>query len=204
MACHISVRDIDFHASTDGVRIRVFTDVPSHLFVRLSSQTPRIHKTPSIRRGVAFAEDVRFCFTVFEDNEQEEPGDTIEHTWWKKNWPPCTTKWLYVWGSRSGEVCVSTTAPFKYHNDGYAPVPHLVLVFLEPWTHLLPPPPPMVSIFVEPWTYFPPLPPPMVRILTEPWSDGAPVMSLIFTEPWSYETPPMPPMVQIFTEPWSS
>ncbi|MBA7532493.1 hypothetical protein ES705_24719 [subsurface metagenome] len=78
---------------------------------------------PSIRRGVAFAEDVRFCFTVFEDNEQFESGDTLEHTWWKKNWPVCTTKWLYVWGMRSGETCLSTTAPFKYHNTGEAPVP---------------------------------------------------------------------------------
>ncbi len=78
---------------------------------------------PSIRRGVAFAEDVRFCFTVFEDNEQFESGDTIEHTWWKKDWPVCTTKWLYVWGMRSGETCLSTTAPFKYHNDGVSPVP---------------------------------------------------------------------------------
>ncbi|MBA7530859.1 hypothetical protein ES705_23070 [subsurface metagenome] len=78
---------------------------------------------PSIRRGVAFAEDVRFCFTVFEDNEQFESGDTLEHTWWKKDWPVCTTKWLYIWGLRSGETCLSTTAPFKYHNDGVSPVP---------------------------------------------------------------------------------
>ncbi len=78
---------------------------------------------PSIRRGVAFAEDVRFCFTVFEDNEQFESGDTLEHTWWKEAWPVCTTKWLYIWGKRAGETCVSTTAPFKYHNDGVEPVP---------------------------------------------------------------------------------
>ncbi len=82
-----------------------------------------MHMQPSIRRGVAFAEDVRFCFTVFEDNEQHEPGDTVEHTWWKESWPVCTTKWLYIWGSRSGEVCVSTTAPFSYHNDGQSPLP---------------------------------------------------------------------------------
>jgi len=136
VTCHISVRDIDFHASTIGVRIRVTTDAPCHLWVRLSSQTPRIHKKPSLRRGVAFAEDVRFCFTVFEDNEQEEPGDTVDHTWWKPDWPVCTTKWLYVWGSRSGEVCVSTTAPFKYHNDGVDPIE--------------PPPPPEPEIF-ENW-----------------------------------------------------
>ncbi|MBA7677039.1 hypothetical protein ES703_85287 [subsurface metagenome] len=133
MPCQISVRDIDFHASTEGVRIRAWTDTPSHLFVRLSRKRPWIHKKPSLRRGVAFAEDVRFCFTVFEDNEQEESGDTLEHTWWKKDWPVCTTKWLYVWGMRSGETCLSTTAPFKYHNDGVDPIE--------------PPPPPEPELF---------------------------------------------------------
>ncbi len=133
MPCHISVRDIDFHPSTTGVRIRVTTDVPSHLFVRLSLVEPRIHMQPSLRRGVAFAEDVRFCFTVFKDNEQYEAGDTLTHTWWKTSWPVCTTKWLYVWGKRAGETCVSTTAPFKYHNDGVDPVE--------------PPPPPVPELF---------------------------------------------------------
>ncbi|MBA7576459.1 hypothetical protein ES708_18300 [subsurface metagenome] len=151
MACHISVRDIDFHPSETGVRIRVTTDVPSHLFIRLSSQTPRIHKTPSLRRGVAFAEDVRFCFTVFEDNEQNEWGDTLEHTWWKENWPACTTKWLYVWGMRAGETCVSTTAPFKYHNTGIEPVPTWGLIFHELWSIVFPPPPELTQLFREPW-----------------------------------------------------
>lgn len=151
MGCHISVRNIDFHPSDTGVRICVTTDVPAHLFVRLSSQTPRIHKKPSLRRGVAFAEDVRFCFTVFEDNEQNEWGDTLEHTWWKENWPACTTKWLYVWGMRSGEVCVSTTALFKYHNTGLEPVPPWGLIFHEPWTGLVPPPLEFQQIFFETW-----------------------------------------------------
>ncbi|MBA7537621.1 hypothetical protein ES705_29890 [subsurface metagenome] len=152
MACHISVRDIDFHPSDTGVRIRVTTDVPSHLFVRLSLKEPWVHMKPSIRRGVAFAEDVRFCFTVFEDNEQNEWGDTLEHTWWKENWPPCTTKWLYVWGMVAGEVCVSTTAPFKYHNTGIEPVPTWGLIFHEPWSIIFPPPLELQLLFLEPWT----------------------------------------------------
>ncbi len=168
MPCHISVRDIDFHPSDTGVRIRVTTDVPSHLFVRLSLQEPWVHMKPSIRRGVAFAEDVRFCFTVFEDNEQVEPGDTINHTWWKNSWPVCTTKWLYVWGSRSGEVCLSTTAPFKFHNDGVAPVPPTGLLFIEPWSGLFPPPPVMELLFLEPWTAYAPS---FQQLFLEPWTD---------------------------------
>ncbi|MBA7576076.1 hypothetical protein ES708_17913 [subsurface metagenome] len=165
MACRISVRDIDFHASVDGVRIRVTTDVPSHLFVRLSSQTPRIHRKPSLRRGVAFAEDVRFCFTVFEDNPQNEWGDTLEHTWWKPSWPVCTTKWLYIWGMRAGEICISTTAPFKYHNDGVEPVLPWMMLFHEPWTREWVPPLPMVQLVYEPWTEYG-----ITRLFYEPWT----------------------------------
>ncbi len=167
MTCYISVRDIDFHSSSDGVRIRVTTDVASHLWLRLSSKHPWVHRKPSLRRGVAFAEDVRFCFTVFEDNEQEETGDTLNHTWWKPNWPICTTKWLYVWGMRAGETCVSTTAPFKYHNDGISPVPHVALLLLEPWTGYYPPPPTFELVFLEPWTLYSPG---MEELFVEPWT----------------------------------
>lgn len=77
-----------------------------------------------------FATDIRFCFTVFEDNEQFEAGDTLTHTWYKPDWPFCTTKWLYLWGSSAGQTCVSTTPPFKYHNAGVNPVPTPDLMFV--------------------------------------------------------------------------
>ncbi|MBA7611132.1 hypothetical protein ES703_18351 [subsurface metagenome] len=182
MACHISVRDIDFHPSDTGVRIRVFTDVPSHLFIRLSLIKPLIHKQPSLRRGVAFAEDVRFCFTVFEDNEQNEWGDTVEHTWWKPDWPVCTTKWLYVWGSRSGVVCVSTTAPFQYHNDGVAPVPPWGLIFHEPWSRIFPEPFEMGLIFLETWDEEGYL---GEQKFYEPWGEDPFKLGQIFLEEWS-------------------
>ena len=123
MSVHFSVRDVLFTPSTTGVRIIATTDIPCHLYCRLSSEKPWIHKTPSLRRGVQFAEDVRFCFTVYEDNEQYEAGDTNIHTWWKTDWPPSTTKYFYFWGTIGIEVSVSTTPYFKYHNDGLEPVP---------------------------------------------------------------------------------
>ena len=123
MAVHFSVRDVLFTPSTAGVRIIATTDIPCHLYCRLSSEKPWIHKTPSLRRGVQFAEDVRFCFTVYEDNEQYEAGDTNIHTWWKSDWPVCQTKYFYFWGTIGIEVSVSTTPFFKYHNDGVSPVP---------------------------------------------------------------------------------
>ena len=107
----------------EGVRIVVTTDVASHIFVRLSLKPPWIHKKPSLRRGLWLNDDVRFCFTVFEDNEQAEDGDTLTHTFWKPDWPACTTKWLYLWGKISGEVCQSTSPIFEHHNDGLDPIP---------------------------------------------------------------------------------
>ncbi len=123
MPCRISIRDVTFTPSTDGVRIVVETDVPCILYCRLSEKEPWIHKKPSLRRGVQFAEDVRFCFTVFEDNEQHEQTETYFHTFWKPSWPVCKTKWLYFWGTISGDTCISTSPIFKYHNDGVSPVP---------------------------------------------------------------------------------
>jgi len=123
MPCHISFRDVDFHASTTGVRIVVTTDIPCHIYCRLSLKHPWIHKKPSYRRGMWLNDDVRFCFTVYEDNEQYEAGDTLIHTFWKPNWPYCTTKWCYFWGKVAGVECVSTSPIFKYHNDGVSPIP---------------------------------------------------------------------------------
>lgn len=123
MPGHISVRDVQFTPSTKGVRIIVTTDVPSILYCRLTSEEPWIHKKPSLRRGVQFAEDVRFCFVVYEDNVQYEATETLIHTFWKEDWPPCTTKWCYFWGTISGEASISTSPFFKYHNTGISPVP---------------------------------------------------------------------------------
>jgi len=112
-------------------------------------------------------DDVRFCFTVFEDNEQNEWGDTLEHTWWKDNWPACTTKWLYVWGMCAGETCVSTTPPFQYHNTGIDPVATWGLIFHEPWSRTLPPPLEFQLIFRDPWGEEPLE---LYQIFYEPWT----------------------------------
>lgn len=73
--------------------------------------------------------ELRFCFTVYEDNEQEEAGDTLTHTWIKPDWPPCTTKYFYLWGKVAGVTCVSTSPPFKHHNSYVAPAEQEVTLF---------------------------------------------------------------------------
>lgn len=178
MAEHISVRNVEFTGMPVTVLIVVTTDIPCHLYCRLTSKLPWIHKKPSLRRGVQFAEDVRFCFTVFKDNEQLEPGDTLTHTWLKPDWPYCTTKHCYFWGYVGGLVSQSSSPIFTYHNT--AP-----LIIWEPWTRLFAPEPELELYFVEPW-------------------GGYPGFILLYLEEWTRLPVGPPEYEQYFLEEWSS
>ncbi|MBA7535662.1 hypothetical protein ES705_27920 [subsurface metagenome] len=176
VANHVSYRDVQFSDLDIGVTITVITDVPSHLFCRLTRKPPHIHKKPSLRRGVAFAEDVRFCFTVFWDNEQEEAGDTLIHTFRKPAWPVCETRWVYFYGHVAEQISPSTSPLFKHHR------------LLGPYTIL----------FQEPWSAAGP-PPWDILLFEETWSYTG--FRIVFFEPWSEEAPPT--HVLLFSEPWS-
>lgn len=121
MQPHFSVRDVIYTPSEDSVKIVVETDVPCYLICRQTSEAPRIHKKPVLRRGEWLADDVRFCFVVFQDHYQEEAEEGLIHTFIKPDWPPCTTRWLYFWATINGEPCASTSAIFQYHNTYEVP-----------------------------------------------------------------------------------
>ncbi|MBA7675403.1 hypothetical protein ES703_83636 [subsurface metagenome] len=113
--CFISVRDVTQTQIITGYRIVVTTDIPCHLYMRWSINPPEYHTVPSYRRGVFMHGDRYFCFTAYRDNEQEEPGDTLFHTFIKTGWPHCQTRYFYFWGMVGALVCKSTTAVFKKH-----------------------------------------------------------------------------------------
>ncbi|MBA7535545.1 hypothetical protein ES705_27803 [subsurface metagenome] len=100
----------------------MITDTASHCWCRVSSNPPRIHKKSVKRRGTDFMSELRFCFTVYIDIDQLEPGDTTTHTFVVPDWPYCTTRYFYFWGSVDSVTCVSTSPPFHYHN-AYSYVP---------------------------------------------------------------------------------
>lgn len=117
MADYFSIRDVSWVLSIDSVTIEVITDVPCHLYMRWTLVRPRIHSKSSIRRGLAQMKDVRFCFVIYHDNEQEEAGDTLIHTFVKPDWPVCEIRWFYFWGEVNAVVSPSTSPLFKLHND---------------------------------------------------------------------------------------
>ena len=149
---------------TDGYKFVVKTDVPCHLWLRWTTTPPRRHSKPIYKRGIYLRGDIRFCFVTFTDNEQEEEGDTLIHTFYKHDWPICQTRYFYFHGTIQSEKSLSVTALFKKHFQrlGY------LLVFEEPWTLPIPPTPPpeLELLFTEPWTIVEP----WVRLHLEEWT----------------------------------
>jgi len=110
-----SVRDVQFSQELTGYIITVTSDTPCHLFMRWTTEQPRTHVDPKWKRGYPFPAKIRFCFVVYKDNEQEEVGDTLEHTFLKLDWPHCQTRYFYFWGTINGEVSPSESPLFEKH-----------------------------------------------------------------------------------------
>ncbi|MBA7677640.1 hypothetical protein ES703_85900 [subsurface metagenome] len=134
----------------DGFKIIVTTNVPCHLWMRWTVQEPRVHSKPVYRRGIQMHTDVYFCFTVYTDNEQQEPGDTIIHTFIKRDWPVCETRYFYFTGTIDGEPIPSTTAIFSKHAAPLEAPPAFTLAFLDQYT-ILPDPPVFTLALDEHW-----------------------------------------------------
>ncbi|MBA7708582.1 hypothetical protein ES703_117484 [subsurface metagenome] len=122
---HWALLDLVTSYLDEGFRIVATTDVPCHLYCRMSRQPPHKHVVPSPRRGTYWTGEIRFCFVVFEDNEQVEPGDTLVHTWLKYDWQHCQTRWFYFVGTQGGLTSVSETAYFHLHYID--PLPNVTL-----------------------------------------------------------------------------
>lgn len=110
-----SLRNLTHAYLCDGFKITAYTDVPCHLWMRWSNNPPQLHDMPVLRRGLFMHGDRYFCFTAYRDNEQEELGDTTVHTFIKRNWDVCESRWFYFYGRVSADWCKSTTPPFYLH-----------------------------------------------------------------------------------------
>lgn len=59
--------------------------------------------------------DVYYCFTAYQDIEQEEAGDTLTHTFIMSDWPACESRWFYLWGTIAGEASPSESPIWGRH-----------------------------------------------------------------------------------------
>ena len=99
----------------DGVRITLITDTWVHLWLRWTKRKPLTHPMPLVRRGLSLPNATRFCFVAFHENEQLEPGDTYIHTYIKKPWKVCETRYFYFIGKIDGAESPSASPIFNFH-----------------------------------------------------------------------------------------
>lgn len=114
-SCFFSVRSLTQTQLIDGFKIVVTTNTPIHLYMRWTTVKPQYHTIPVYRRGLLMHGDRYVCFVAYKENEQEEVGDTLIHTFIKTAWPDCQTRWFYFWGKVGAMVCRSTSAVFEKH-----------------------------------------------------------------------------------------
>lgn len=74
-----------------------------------------MHPRPTIVRGLTILQIPYYCFTVYEDNEQYQSGDTYHHTFIKEPWATCETRYFYFLGTIGGVESPSTSPIYSKH-----------------------------------------------------------------------------------------
>ncbi len=141
------------------------TNTPCHLSMYWTTKQPWVHRKERIVRGLTVPWDAYWCFAAWTENEQEEPGDTLAHTFVKPGWQYCETRWFCFRGTVEGVLSPSDSPIFSKHYD-------------KRWTWG----------FLEPWTWLGDLPPDFTLFLKEYWTwhgDAQPGWSIIHTEYWT-------------------
>lgn len=110
----------------EGFKVVVTTDTPCHAYMRYSLTPPRKHKVTRYRRGLAVPWNTYYCFVAWKENEQEEKGDTLIHTFIKENWPFCQTRWFYFTASKRMYPTPSASPIYRLHRDT-EPTPYPVI-----------------------------------------------------------------------------
>jgi len=164
MTPHWALKEIHQEVTKTGIKIMIWTFQPCHLWMRWTTTEPQYHPVQRTLRGLPLMTDRSFCFVAYQDNEQEEDGDTYVHTFIKEPWAHCETRWFYFHGRMASEHSPSTSAIFEKHRFA----PEWWIIILEPW-QVTPEPPPFTRLILEPWT-FDPSPPIFERIIYERWT----------------------------------
>ena len=94
------------------------TDRPVHVWLRWTEKPPLMHLQSLVRRGLGVMKDPYYCFTVYQDIEQNEAGDTLHHTFSWPSWYDCLTRWFLFWGTTGGVKTPTQWGIFSKHYTG--------------------------------------------------------------------------------------
>lgn len=140
--------DIQQYLLSNGFMILILTNVPCHLTMHWTTIEPKTHKVARVVRGLPAPEGAYFCFDVQDTNEQEEDGDTLYHSFIKRDWPLCQTRY-FAFTATINEIESPSSSPIFSKHMKEPSVPSL---FFETWT----PPPEIIPtfniLFTELWS----------------------------------------------------
>lgn len=100
------------------------TDTASHLYMVVSTVARYLRIRWLWFRGTARQHGYSWRFTADYTIEQQEPGDTLIHTFDIPDWNYCNVRYWYMWGTLRGYLLHSNSPFFEAHYQG-APAPPL-------------------------------------------------------------------------------
>lgn len=112
---HFAVTGWSFTDTGTGGKIIVTTDKVCHLTKKWKTKTYTRKFKWRIIRGLKVFCDAIFYLRKPWTMAQQEPGDTLIHTFIQDPWPACETHWFYFIGSVGSSPSRSQSALFQYH-----------------------------------------------------------------------------------------
>jgi len=91
------------------------SDIPCHLYLRWTDRPVGMHNRSTELGGYGFVTDPKYCFVEWKEVEQNEPGDTLSHTFNFAGWAPCEWRWWLIVGTVGGAPSPSATCIFQAH-----------------------------------------------------------------------------------------
>ncbi len=128
---HFAVLQVAYLHKNTSILITCTTNNPCHLTCYYTDKKPVRHTTSTVKRGVSLPWGAYFCFVAWKSVEQQEPGDTLTHTFEIPDWSYCQIKWFTFRGTVAGELSPSVTALIKHHHSVKPVIPPFVIDTLE-------------------------------------------------------------------------
>lgn len=95
--------------------IQFSTDAPCHLFCYITKVEPQKRLETYQLRGLKALLEPKWCFVQYDTNEQQEEGDTLQHTFVKPDWPICEYRYFGFSGTVAGLESPSVSPIFHVH-----------------------------------------------------------------------------------------
>lgn len=121
---------IDQEVQDGGYTITLTTNVPCHLWLYWTNKEPWVHPRRKLDRGLVVPANSYWCFVPLHKIEQDEPGDTLTHTFLWLGWEVCFTRWFRFHGTIGGgdPNDSPSDSPIFHKHYSYVPPQEITIV----------------------------------------------------------------------------